>query len=87
MNGRVLVTGATGFIGGRVVSRLLAEGRPVRVLVRDPAGLDKRIRHGVEVAKGALEDDAALQKAIAGCRAVVNLGALARACPRDPEDY
>lgn len=87
MNGRVLVTGATGFIGGRVVSRLLGEGRTVRVLVRDPAGLDKRIRHGVEIVAGALEDDAALDRAITGCRAVVNLGALARACPRDPEDY
>jgi uncharacterized protein YbjT (DUF2867 family)/uncharacterized protein YndB with AHSA1/START domain len=32
---RVLVTGATGYIGGRVVGRLLDEGHEVRVLVRD----------------------------------------------------
>jgi len=35
---RVLVTGATGFIGGRVARRLAAEGAEVRCLVRDGAG-------------------------------------------------
>jgi uncharacterized protein YbjT (DUF2867 family) len=34
-----LVTGATGYIGGRLVPRLLAEGYAVRVLVRSPAKL------------------------------------------------
>ncbi|HID21514.1 MAG TPA: NAD-dependent epimerase/dehydratase family protein, partial [Planctomycetaceae bacterium] len=33
---RVLVTGATGYIGGRLVPRLLQAGHTVRVLVRDP---------------------------------------------------
>ena len=36
---RVLVTGATGYIGGRVIPRLLAAGHPVRVLVRSPEKL------------------------------------------------
>jgi len=34
---RVLVTGSTGYIGGRLTSRLLEEGHHVRLLVRDPA--------------------------------------------------
>jgi len=38
----ILVTGATGYIGGRLVSRLLEEGYRVRVLVRDPARLQGR---------------------------------------------
>ena len=36
---RVLVTGATGYIGGRLVPRLLARGYQVRVLVRSPGKL------------------------------------------------
>ncbi len=39
---RILVTGATGYIGGRLVPRLLDEGYRVRVLVRDPARLQGR---------------------------------------------
>ena len=35
-----LVTGATGYIGGRLLERLLREGRPVRAMARDPARLD-----------------------------------------------
>ena len=39
---RVLVTGATGYIGGRLVPRLLERGYAVRVLVRDPGRLQGR---------------------------------------------
>jgi uncharacterized protein YbjT (DUF2867 family) len=35
---RILITGATGYIGGRLVPRLLEQGYPVRCLVRDPTG-------------------------------------------------
>ena len=38
----ILVTGATGYVGGRLVPRLLDAGYRVRVLVRDPARLQGR---------------------------------------------
>ena len=38
----ILVTGATGYIGGRLVPRLLDAGYSVRCLVRDPARLQGR---------------------------------------------
>jgi len=51
--GTVLVTGATGYIGGRLVPRLLASGFHVRCLARDPARLQGRAWLGqVEVATG-----------------------------------
>lgn len=59
-----LVTGATGYVGGRLVERLLAEERPVRALVRSSSGLD---RHGVEVVVGDLVSGAGLRPALEGC--------------------
>ena len=54
---RVLVTGATGYVGGRLVPRLLAAGHHVRVLVRSPQKLDEVDWRGdVEIVKGSLDD-------------------------------
>ena len=38
----ILVTGATGYVGGRLINRLLNENRDVRVLVRNPERLNGR---------------------------------------------
>jgi NADH dehydrogenase len=70
----VLVTGATGYVGRRLVPRLLAAGHPVRALVRDPARAS--LPDGVEAVRGDLTDAASLDAACAGVRAVVNLAAI-----------
>lgn len=51
---RVLVTGATGYIGGRLVPRLIAKGHSVRCLARDPQQLQGRPWPGVEIVQGDL---------------------------------
>ncbi|KUM86622.1 NAD-dependent epimerase/dehydratase family protein [Streptomyces pseudovenezuelae] len=76
---RVLLTGATGFVGGAVLHRLLqerAEGRDleVRALVRTvPAGL--RERTGVEWSRADLSDPASLDGAASGADVLVHLAA------------
>lgn len=61
---RILVTGATGYIGGRLVSRLLASGRRVRLLVRDPQRIKGKVwQDDVEVVQGDLLDPASLERA------------------------
>jgi nucleoside-diphosphate-sugar epimerase len=60
----VFVTGASGFIGGKLAERLLADGRPVRVLSRRP--LPELEARGAEVILGDLHDRAALAR---GCLA------------------
>ncbi len=42
MSKTILVTGATGYVGGRLVPRLVESGYRVKVLVRDPARLEGR---------------------------------------------
>lgn len=62
---RVLVTGATGYIGGRLIPLLLAKGYRLRVLARDPARLAGRPWLGrVEVAQGDVLDRASLAEAM-----------------------
>ncbi len=60
-----LVTGASGYVGGRLVERLRREGRGVRALSRDP----ERLAHldGVEAVRGDLLDGAGLDAALDGC--------------------
>ena len=66
-SGTILVTGATGYIGGRLVPRLVASGRRVRVLVRSRSRVAARAwQSQVEVAVGDVLDAQALSKALAG---------------------
>jgi len=72
MNDLVLVTGATGYIGGRLVPRLLAAGYRVRCLARTPKKLEKRSWANdprVEIVRGDLDDglsDGSLDRAFVG---------------------
>ncbi|MEV0676941.1 SDR family oxidoreductase [Actinosynnema sp. NPDC050436] len=64
---RCLVTGATGYLGGRLVPRLLAEGHEVRCLVRSPGKLrDVPWASDVEVVRGDVLDPETLATAMDG---------------------
>lgn len=69
---KVLVTGATGFLGQAIVDRLCADGHGVRALVRPGKTLG---RDGVELFEGDVCDDGAVRDALAGVDAVVHAAA------------
>ena len=67
MTARVLVTGVTGYIGGRLVPELLSAGHRVRVMARRPRRLDGRDwRDRVEVVDGDASDPDQVARAVEG---------------------
>jgi uncharacterized protein YbjT (DUF2867 family) len=60
-----LVTGATGYVGSRLLRRLADEGRAVRALARRPDTVEPR--PGLEVVRGDLLDGGGLARALDGC--------------------
>jgi len=75
---RVLVTGATGLLGGWVARELASRGHAVRVLVRPRSRLDNLQDVPAERVLGDITDAASTQRAVAGCEAVVHAAGLAR---------
>ncbi|MEU3572864.1 condensation domain-containing protein [Kitasatospora sp. NPDC036755] len=69
--GTVLLTGATGGVGAAVLQELVAQGRPVRVLVR-PESAHLPALNGAEVAEGDLGDLDSLRRAVEGVDAVIH---------------
>lgn len=76
---RVLVTGATGFIGGVLAGQLAARGDRVRALVRAASHTDELARLGVEFAPGDVADPDSLRRAVEGCEGVVHLAGAVKA--------
>lgn len=83
---KILVTGVTGFLGGRVALRLAESGHAVRGLVRDPARWADRPA-SAEVASGDMLDGAAVLNATAGCDAVVHCAAMVKSWAKDKSEF
>src|SRR2546427_6995576 len=76
----LVLTGATGLVGSSLLRRLVAEGTPVRCLVRDPRRLGaQRVR--VQIALGDLTDPPSFRNALRGVRTVVHLASSIRDQP------
>src|SRR3954454_23417013 len=80
----VLVTGGTGFVGSRVVRKLVERGEQVRCLVRRTSVLSNLDGLTVERVTGDLQDPRALAEAVRGCETVYHVAADYRLWSRDP---
>jgi len=82
---RVLVTGASGFLGSHVAEGLKKRGDDVRVLVRKTSNKKFLDTLGVEYAYGAIEDVTAVEEAVKGVEAIVHSAGIVKA--RTPSEY
>ena len=81
MSERILITGATGFLGTHLVDRLTATGRPLRALcTRERPELEER---QIEVVVGSVTDEDAVRAAASGVSDIYHLAGLVS---REPED-
>ena len=82
---KVLVTGATGFIGGNLARRLDQHGYEVRALVRPQANTLTIDGTGIEQIPGDILDRESVARAMRGCQAVFHCAAIYAFWSRTPE--
>lgn len=82
----VLVTGVTGFLGGRIAMRLAEAGHAVRGFARSASRWTERPAGG-EIAVGDVTDAGAVRRAVDACDAVIHAAALVKLWVRDPRRF
>jgi dihydroflavonol-4-reductase len=84
VNGPVLVTGGSGFVGGAVVRRLVADGTEVRALARSDDAERSVASLGATPVPGDVDDEVSLARAAEGCDVVFHAAGVNALCRRDP---
>ncbi len=79
----ILVTGANGFIGPKVVHALRARDLQVRALVRDPGKASQLAGWDAEVVRGDMTDARSLRQAVDGVEQIVHLVAIIQGRPEE----
>jgi dihydroflavonol-4-reductase len=83
--GRTFVTGATGFIGGALATRLQERGEELVALARSDASAAKLGARGVKVVRGDVLDEDSLARGMEGCELVYHCAGVNSHCPPDPD--
>lgn len=82
----IFLTGVTGFIGKRLLPLLLAEGRRIHVIVRDPSRLTVPEGAPLRIFSGDIGDPGVVRRAMEGCSEGYHLAALVQH-RSDPSEY
>jgi dihydroflavonol-4-reductase len=83
--GRTFVTGASGFIGGAIATRLQERGDDLVGLARSDASEAKLRARGLTVVRGDVLDEESLVAGMAGCDLVYHCAGVNSHCPPDPK--
>jgi dihydroflavonol-4-reductase len=83
--GRTFVTGASGFIGGALATRLQERGDDLVGLARSDTSAQKVAARGLKVVRGDVLDEDSLARGMEGCELVFHCAGLNSHCPPDPK--
>ncbi len=83
---KVLVTGATGFIGGNLARRLVAQGHQVKALARPGSNTSTIDSTGVKVVLGDILDSDSVDRGLQGCQWVFHCAAAYTFWSKNPGD-
>ncbi len=73
---KILISGASGYIGGQLASYYLQQGRPLRLLLRDASAAHAELANKCEIVAGDLTQPATLQQAVADIDSIVHCAGL-----------
>lgn len=79
----IAITGATGFIGGALIERLLADGRHVQALLRPASVHKKPVNGAVRWIQGDLDDPDSLRQLVHGAEVIIHCAGLVRGATRE----
>jgi dihydroflavonol-4-reductase len=82
---RVFVTGASGFIGGALATRLQERGEEIVALARSDASAAALGARGLRVVRGDVCDEDSLARGMEGCELAYHVAGINSHCPPDPE--
>ena len=82
---KILLTGGTGYLGGRVAAALVAAGHDLRLLCRP--GRETAIPAGAAAVRGDIRDPASVRAALDGCDALVHMAAMVKRWVRDGTEF
>ena len=82
---RVFVTGASGFIGGALATRLQERGDEIVALARSDASAAALGARGLKVVRGDVCDEDSLARGMAGCELAYHVAGINSHCPPDPK--
>ncbi len=80
---KYFITGATGFIGGRVARQLIADGHEVVALVRSKAKAESLSKMGVSLAEGDITDKESMRQPMTGVDGIFHIAAWYKVGERD----
>jgi farnesol dehydrogenase len=83
----ILITGATGYIGSKLTTKLAAQGHEVRILCRTAPTLPEFQKPNIKVFSGDITDEASLQPAMENVAQLYHLAAYARLWAKDPSIF
>jgi nucleoside-diphosphate-sugar epimerase len=83
----IMITGGTGYVGQRLVSKLLSQGHTIHLLCRKKPEDDFFQNANLKFFMGDLQSRDVLKQAMCGCEQVYHVAAYARAWARDPKTY